>query len=139
MREDLWRFLHDYENAINHDDVAGALRFFCVPSIAWVQGRFFPMADESAVRHHLTQLFARYRAAGVGVVVHRVQSWHELGPDAAFVDVLWMFARGAEGHWTYRVAYQLVRVDGGLKILSCLSYDAPLVAGSATPATATDA
>lgn len=137
MRDDLWRFLHDYENAINHDDVIGALRFFAVPSLAWVQGKFFPMNDAAAVQHHLTQLFARYRAAGVGVVVHRLQSWHELGVDAVFADVLWLFSRGGEAHWNYRVAYQLVRSEGALKILSCLSYDAPLAAAGAAAGHAT--
>lgn len=128
------QLLFDYENALNRDDLAAAVRCFVQPAVAVSDTRVFLLDTPEACGFHLGALVARYRALGVGTIIHRVRAFHAMGAHAAFVDVEWLFDRQGSTLWTYQVGYLLADVDGERRILSCCSHDTPIMRGVAAPA-----
>jgi hypothetical protein len=133
------QLLFDYENALNRDDIDAAVRCFMQPAVAMSEGQVFMLDTPQACAFHLGNLVARYRTLGVGTIIHRVRGYLPMGPQAAFVDVEWLFDRQGSTLWTYHVGYQLVDVGGERRILSCTSHDTPIMRGAAGERPATGA
>lgn len=105
-------------------DVDAVSAMYEAPLLAVRDGRAIHLADRAYVREHLAELMAGYARSGAARSDVESLDVVPLGTSSVAATVHW-HVRDADGGLVkdFRTTYQLLRVDGGWRILAYTNHD----------------
>lgn len=121
---DLDAFFARYAERYMASDVDSISEVYEAPLLALRDGQTIHLADRAAVREHLAELMSAYARSGAQRADIARLDITDLGRSSAFATVHW-HVRDAHGGLVkdFHTTYQLVRSDGGWRILSYTNHD----------------
>lgn len=124
MTRDLGSFFAHYAERYMASDVDAVSAMYEAPLLAVRDGRAIHLVDRSAVREHLAELMAGYARSGAARSDVEALDVAPLGASSVIATVHW-HVRDAGGGLVkdFHTTYQLLRVDGGWRILSYTNHD----------------
>jgi len=105
-------------------DVDAVSAMYEAPLLAVRDGRAIRLADRAGVREHLAELMAGYARSGAARSDVAALDVVSLGTSSVLATVQW-HVRDADGGLVkqLRTTYQLLRADGGWRILAYTNHD----------------
>jgi len=122
--EDLSPFFEHYAERYMAADVDAIGALYEAPLLAVRDGQAIHLADREAVRGHLAEVMAAYGRSGAARADIASLELAPLGASGVNATVNW-HVRAADGSLLkdFRTTYQLLRTDGGWRILSYTNHD----------------